>query len=118
MRHLTIKGHLILWLGVLILCAVLDQFVSINTQFVVIFAALAVGGLLVAYGTIVKNNWGINLSAVSCPRCHSPLPKQRQPMSRRQRWWGGWTCSACGVEVDKWGREIPPGTWVFKRMSG
>jgi hypothetical protein len=22
--------------------------------------------------------------------------------------WGGWTCSVCGAELDKWGRELPP----------
>jgi hypothetical protein len=110
MRHLTLWQHLALWLGVLILCAVLDQFVSVNTQLVVVFGLLAVGGALVAYGTIAKNKWGINLSAVSCPRCHSALPKLRRPTSLRQRLWGGSMCPACGVEVDKWGREIAPGT--------
>lgn len=109
MRRLTVWQHLALWLGVLILGAVLDQFVSVNTQLIAIFGVLAGGGLLIVYGTLAKTRWGINLSAVSCPRCHSPLPKQRQPTSRRQRLWGGWTCPACGVEVDKWGREILPG---------
>jgi len=97
-----------LWLGALILFAVLDQFISIKTQLFVLFSVLSVGGLVVAYGTIAKNKWGINFSAVSCPRCCAPLPTQRHPRSRRQKLWGGWTCSACGTEVDKWGREHLP----------
>lgn len=98
--------HAILWLGVLIFVTILDQFVSIKTQLLVIFGVLAAGGLLVAYGTIARNKWGINLRAVSCPRCSAPPPPQRPSGSRSQRLWGGWTCSACGTEVDKWGRAL------------
>jgi hypothetical protein len=74
----------------------------------VIFGLLAVGMLLVAYGTIAKNRWGINLDPVSCPRCKSPLPRLREPQSFQQKAWGGWTCPVCGAGVDKWGREIEP----------
>ena len=31
----------------------------------------------------------------------------RKPTSFRQAAWGGWTCSKCGCEIDKWGIEIP-----------
>jgi hypothetical protein len=70
---------------------------------VMIFGLLAVGAVLVAYGTLAQNRWGINLGAVLCPRCDTPLPKARKPQSLRQAMWGGGTCPACGVEVDKWG---------------
>ena len=76
--------------------------------FVVIFGILSVGMVLVAYGTIAKNRWGINLKAVSCPRCGTPLPRVRKPQSVRQAMWGGSTCPSCGAEVDKWGRELTP----------
>src|SRR5580698_3546039 len=98
-------GRATLGLGTLILVTVLARFVSTKTQLFVLFAVVACGGLLVAFGTISKNKWGMNFSAVSCPRCGALLPAQRQPRSRRQQLWGGWTCSFCGAEVDKWGRE-------------
>jgi len=31
----------------------------------------------------------------------------RRPASFSQAVWGGWTCSKCGCEIDKWGVEIP-----------
>jgi hypothetical protein len=67
---------------------------------------LAVGFVAVIYGTLAKNRWGINSGSVSCPRCNSMLPQAREPRSLRQSMWGGWTCPNCGVEVDKWGREV------------
>jgi hypothetical protein len=30
----------------------------------------------------------------------------RKPKNRRQALWGGWTCEACGLEYDKWGRTV------------
>ena len=102
-----------IWLGALILGAFLDQFVPIKTQLLALFALLAAMGLLVAYGTIARNRWGINHSAVSCPRCHSPLPTQRQPRSRRQRLWGGWTCAACGAKsISGDAKYIPGHFWL------
>lgn len=41
----------------------------------VTFGLLFVGIILVAYGTVVKNNWGINLDPVACPRCRTQLPQ-------------------------------------------
>lgn len=72
---------------------------------VMMLGFLSVGIVLVAYGTFAKNRWGINLQPVSCPRCKTPLPRLRKPQTWRQSLWGGWTCAACGAEVDKWGRE-------------
>ena len=48
---------------------------------------------------------GINLKAVHCPKCDERLPALRFP-SPKQIAWGGWTCSHCGCEVDKWGQEV------------
>ena len=74
--------------------------------FIITFGVIGIGMALVVYGTIAKNRWGINLDPVSCPRCNTQLPQIRQPQDLRQRMWGGGTCPSCGVEVDKWGREI------------
>jgi hypothetical protein len=75
-------------------------------SFVLVVGLAAIGMVLVVYGTIAENKWGINLSAVSCPCCKAFLQQVRKPASLRQAMWGGCTCSACGVEVDKWGRQI------------
>lgn len=77
------------------------------TALVLIFGVLGVGMAFVIYGTFAKNKWGINLDPILCPSCKAPAPKVRTPRSLQQALWGGWTCSACGAEVDKWGREIP-----------
>lgn len=71
-----------------------------------IFALLAFGGAIVVYGTLVRNRWGINPGEVSCPRCSVKLPRRRKPRSIRQELWGGWTCTGCGSEIDKWGGEM------------
>ena len=75
------------------------------TPVLVIFGLLGIGMVFVIYGTIAKNRWGINLDPVSCPRCNTPFPQIRQPQNIRQTLWGGGTCTKCGAEVDKWGRE-------------
>jgi hypothetical protein len=62
--------------------------------------------LILAWGTVRKNRWGINTGVVSCPRCHTQLPRVRKPESLQQVLWGGGTCPICGTEVDKWGREL------------
>jgi hypothetical protein len=73
---------------------------------VVLFGVLTAGMLLVVYGSIVKNRWGMNFNPVSCPRCKTELPSVRKPRTRNQALWGGWTCPSCGTEIDKWGREV------------
>lgn len=75
---------------------------------IVILWLAGVGMAVVIYGTVTKRRWGINLNGATCPKCGSPAPVFRHPASRRQALWGGWTCAACGIECDKWGREIAP----------
>jgi hypothetical protein len=75
-----------------------------------VFGILGLGALVVLYGTIARNRWGINLEPVSCPRCGAPAPQARRPETLHQAMWGGWTCGVCGAEVDKWGRERATGT--------
>jgi hypothetical protein len=70
------------------------------------FLVLVVGMILVAYGTAVRNRWGINLDVVFCPCCKVALSQLRIPTSLRQVLWGGYTCPGCGTEVDKWGRSV------------
>ena len=79
-----------------------------NVIFIVIFSVLFLGLLLVVFGTVTKNRWGVNLRPVDCPVCGSATPQVRQPKSLRQALWGGGTCGKCGCEMDKWGRRITP----------
>ena len=48
-----------------------------NVVFVATMSVLLLGILLVAFGTITKNWWGINVEPVNCPACGSPMPKVR-----------------------------------------
>lgn len=73
---------------------------------ILVFVLLGGGLLVVLYGSIARNRWGINTDRVSCPRCKRPLPLLRYPQSVRHALWGGGTCQTCGIEVDKWGREV------------
>lgn len=41
-----------------------------------------------------------------CSKCHAEMPVVRMPKNMRQALWGGWTCSNCGCELDRKGREI------------
>lgn len=73
---------------------------------ILLLASSGVTAIAVIYSTITKGRWGINLHPIACPRCGTPAPRVRQPASGRQALWGGSTCEACGVEFDKWGKEI------------
>ena len=65
------------------------------------------GMLLVIHGTIFKTRWGVNAATrIDCPGCQKTHGQIRTPRNLRQMLWGGFTCSYCGVEVDKWNRPI------------
>ncbi len=71
----------------------------------IMFIVLIIGVGLVAYGTIAKTNWGINFSPPkNCPKCNEKLPMIRAPKGGEEALWGGFTCSSCGLQIDKWGR--------------
>jgi hypothetical protein len=100
-------------LGSIAVFVVLDIMISVlipdrvmNVIFIVVASLVLLGILLVVIGTVTKNRWGINLESGDCPACGSPISQVRQPKSLRQALWGGWTCSKCGCEMDKWGRLI------------
>src|ERR1700704_3428181 len=54
-------------------------------------SVLLVGALLVAYGTVVRNRWGIDLQPVNCPCCQVAVRQVRKPESLREALWGGST---------------------------
>ena len=77
-------------------------------MFAIVLAVTAIVLAITAWGTLRRNNWGINLKAgrIHCPRCGERIPSIRKPASHQQAIWGGGTCPKCGCEVDKWGREV------------
>ena len=48
----------------------------------------------------------LNTEGLACPRCEQSLPLARRPADLRQAFWGGWTCSECGAEIDRYGTDI------------
>lgn len=101
LNALVLVVFLGLWLGYELAAATLRWI-----MFFVIAGIIAVGLTIVIYGTIKRNRWGLSFNRPTCPCCQTPAPTTRGPRSVRQALWGGWTCSKCGTEVDKWGREI------------
>lgn len=49
---------------------------------------------------------GIHLMSVDCPHCGTPTPRFCKPTSFRQAMLGGWTCQACGTDMDRQGRRL------------
>lgn len=49
---------------------------------------------------------GINLSRVHCPKCDERQEIIRKPASKEQALYGGYTCTNCGTEMDKFGTEL------------
>lgn len=41
-----------------------------------------------------------------CLDCGAPMPAIRKPANWKQALWGGWTCSRCGSEYDRWNRKV------------
>jgi hypothetical protein len=76
------------------------------TFIVGLFGVLTLGVLLVVFGTVTKNRWGVNFDRTICPTCKAGFTRVRKPKSLDQALWGGSTCNACGSESDKWGRLI------------
>jgi hypothetical protein len=90
--------------------------VSVAIAAVVVFGLLITGAVLVVRDTIRQSGqWGINFTIPNCRHCNAAMPVVRAPANFRQMMWGGWTCSECGLEVDKWGEPVPdqagPAKW-------
>ena len=68
-----------------------------------VLAFLAAG---LAYATVAKSRWGINLSPPkTCTQCGEKIPLLRRPADAHESAWGGWTCKNCGHKIDKWGNS-------------
>jgi len=71
----------------------------------IVLVAAIVSFVVLAYGTIAKTKWGINLSPIKCPNCQTVRSRgPRIPKDAYEAKWGGATCEKCGTKMDKWGR--------------
>lgn len=63
-------------------------------------------------GKLIQRYWpatgkyGIPKTIKPCPSCGASPVLFRKPANRRQLIWGGWTCSKCGLELDRYGEPI------------
>ena len=73
---------------------------------IILVALFVAGGIALLWGTKRKNKLGFNLKRTVCPACGTQAPIIRKPRSFKQAMWGGWTCTKCGQEIDKWGRAV------------
>ncbi|MFL0798778.1 MAG: transposase [Cellvibrionaceae bacterium] len=83
------------------------------SDLIIPFIAVLVSFLIsVAVFKLLSKTWpksgkmGINLEKVTCPKCGEEMPKVRKASNFRQLLWGGWTCSSCGTEMNKYGVEL------------
>jgi uncharacterized protein (DUF983 family) len=68
--------------------------------------ASAIGAGLVALIVVV---WlGLRSGNKPCPKCGENLPAFRLPRNFRQFMWGGWTCTKCGHEFDRFRKGVNP----------
>lgn len=56
--------------------------------------------------TLRRGRLGINLRAVHCPCCVTPMSARRRPLLGSQMLFRGWMCPHCGTKMDKWGRNL------------
>ena len=71
---------------------------------------IALLGAAFGFGFVVllarNGRGGFSLRKVHCPQCSRPQPNVRVPRSFRQAFWGGFTCAACGTEMDREGKAL------------
>lgn len=63
--------------------------------------------LVVSYYFLTKKSkFGINLKRVFCPQCNLKQPIFRIPKGSSQLLYGGYTCTQCKTEMDKYGVKL------------
>lgn len=79
----------------------------LNIVIIVLVSLFFISLVMIVIGTVRRRGvWGINLETPLCPDCGVRVQTVRVPTSLRQGMWGGWTCTTCGCEMDKWGKRI------------
>ncbi|WP_141249603.1 hypothetical protein [Sphingobium sp. D43FB] len=81
----------------------MDDFLYLMIELVA-FAIIGAAVYLICRNKRARSAVGINLKPPKiCPNCSEALPFFRFPKSFKQALVGGWTCSRCHSEIDKWG---------------
>ncbi len=70
-----------------------------------ITGTLTAVALIIVFAAAAKVQRDVNAKG-GCPKCGTPVPMFRVASSFRQMLWGGWTCSKCSTEMDKFGNEL------------
>lgn len=81
-----------------------------------IFAAILCM-VLILWGTVSKNAWGLNLRKLVCPRCIHTVPRGAGLIGAWRFFAGRATCPNCHTLVNKWGREQMPNEKDRKRAQ-
>lgn len=70
--------------------------------FLAIIAVFGLALVVMIFGSLTGASWAL----ITCPRCGARVPMAQWARSINQVLRGGWTCPACGFQVDRWGRPI------------
>jgi hypothetical protein len=73
--------------------------------------------VLVIWGTVSKNAWGLNFKRLACPRCIHTVPRGTGLAGLWRFFAGRATCPNCHTLVDKWGHELMPNEKDRKRAQ-
>lgn len=103
--------HYAFWYAFLALLILIPVIVSATTNEAMLWTAylplvlLAVILPPIVIWLLQKMGFAVG-KAVSCPKCGAAMPLFRKPTSVRQGMFGGYTCPACGTEMDAAGRPM------------
>jgi hypothetical protein len=73
--------------------------------------------VLVVWGTVAQNAWGLNFRKLVCPRCIHTIPRGAGLVYIWRFFAGRAVCPECQTLVDKWGRELLPNEKDRKRAQ-
>jgi hypothetical protein len=69
-------------------------------------AWLAIGLVIALVEIVLRLRMGASLAPMRCPNCATPQPFVRGPISFRRSIQGGWACTKCAIEIDRYGRAV------------
>lgn len=84
----------------------IDDLILVIASLVLLSVAIISAKLLIRK---VKNEAKFrqfHVNPPDCPNCGEQMPRFRDPESLRQEAFGGWTCSNCRTELDRFGTDI------------
>ncbi len=61
---------------------------------------------LIARQSREQGSLGLGPLHIKCPQCGTAQPFIRKPSSVPQMLFGGYSCSGCGLEIEKYGRAV------------